>query len=513
MNKVNERKVGAGLSYVSIALNTIITLLYTPFMLKMIGQSEYGLYSLVSSILGYLTVLDLGFGNAIIVYTAKYRQQEKYEEEKKLHGMFFLIFIIIGIIAAIISLFLYFNVDNMFGSTMTILELKKAKTMMLILTLNLLFTFPLSVFSSIITAYEKFVFQKLISIARTILNPLIMVPLLFLGSKSITMILVISILNLSSLVINYFYCRKKLKIEVRYKGFDKKLFKEIFGYSFFIFLNIIVDKVNWSVDQFILGAVSGTFAVSVYTIATHFNSLFINLSTAFSGVFLPKISKMVANSATDEEMTKEFIKVGRVQYLVILLAVTGLILFGKEFIISWVGLKYTDSYYIAIILIIPVCISLIQNLGISILQAKNLHKFRSILYILMALVNIIISYPLGKVYGGVGCAIGTAISLILGNILIMNIYYYKKAGINIIKFWKEILKMSLPVILPIIIIIGIMNVIHITGFLNLLVFGSIYVFMYLIVIYKMSMNEYEKEIVNNIYKFIKTFFNKKRKVL
>ena len=59
--EVNQIKVGAFLSYVIIALNNVIGLLYTPFMLRMMGQTEYGLYSLVASVVPYLTVLDLGF--------------------------------------------------------------------------------------------------------------------------------------------------------------------------------------------------------------------------------------------------------------------------------------------------------------------------------------------------------------------------------------------------------------------------------------------------------------------
>ena len=73
MNDSQERKSGAVLSYVVIIVNTLIQLLYTPLLIRKLGQSEYGLYSLVASIIGYLTIMDLGFGNAIIVYTSKYR--------------------------------------------------------------------------------------------------------------------------------------------------------------------------------------------------------------------------------------------------------------------------------------------------------------------------------------------------------------------------------------------------------------------------------------------------------
>ena len=74
---MNQVKAGAILNYVIIGLNTLLGLLYTPYMLHMLGQNEYGLYSLVASIIAYLTILDFGFGNAIVRYTAKFRAEGK----------------------------------------------------------------------------------------------------------------------------------------------------------------------------------------------------------------------------------------------------------------------------------------------------------------------------------------------------------------------------------------------------------------------------------------------------
>jgi O-antigen/teichoic acid export membrane protein len=497
MNNSNQRKSGAVLSYVSIILNTLIALIYTPFMLRIMGQSEYGLYSLVASIISYLTVLDLGFGNAIIVYTSKYRAMGKYEEEKKLHGMFFIIFCIIAVVAGIGGLILYFNVDNLFGNSMTSIELSKAKVMMLILTFNLVITFVFSIYSSIITAYEKFVFQKVVSIIRSLLNPIIMLPLLFMGYRSITMTIVITILNVAMLLLNYFYCKKKLNINIKFSGFDKVLFKEIIGYSFWIFLSVIVDKANWSVDQFILGAISGTVAVSIYSVASQINQLFINLSTSISGVLLPKMSKMVANGE-NRLLSDEFIKIGRLQYLIIFLMASCLVLFGKEFIILWAGDNYVTSYYVTIILVLPASIPLIQNLGLSIMQAMNKFKFRAITTFFMAIFNIIISIFLAKQYGAIGSAIGTAIALIICNCIIMNIYYKKEIKLDIGRFWQNILKMTLPFIVPIVLILLFEYFCKLSGILSIVVYGMIYFVMYIFVAYKFVMDEYEKNLFNNI---------------
>ena len=166
MVKENELKVGVVLSYIVIALNMIIAVLYTPILTRSLGQSEYGLYSLISSIISYLTILDLGFGNAIIIYTTRYRAQNQKKEEEQLYGMFLKIYTIIGIIAGVIGIILYFNVANMFGNSMTAEEIEKAKILMLILILNLVITFPFSIFTSIITAYERFIFSKMINCAE-----------------------------------------------------------------------------------------------------------------------------------------------------------------------------------------------------------------------------------------------------------------------------------------------------------------------------------------------------------
>lgn len=498
MPKSNQRKIGVILSYLSIIINTIIQLLYTPLLIRMLGQSEYGLYSLVASIIGYLTVLDLGFGNAIIVFTAKYREQKKYEEEKKLHGMFKLIFIIIGIIAAVLGLLLYFNIDNIFEKSMSDTELHKMKIMMLILSFNLMFTFSFSIYNSIISAYEKFVFQKLLSILSIILKPIIMIPLLFIGYKSIAMCIVITIVNVFILILNYLYCKNKLKISTKFSGFDKEIFKVILGYSIWIFIGNIVDKANWSVDNFVLGAVSGTVAVSIYSIAATLNQMFISLSTAISGVLLPKMSKLVASKASNEELTNEMIKVGRLQNYVIFLMCSGLVLVGKEFIKIWAGIGFEESYYVSLLLIIPMCVPLIQNLGLSIMQAMNKYRFKSISTAIMAIINVAVSIFLSKKWGAVGAALGTCLSLVVCNIFIINIYYYKKLKLDIIRFWKDVFKQSIPFLIPIIFIMLLMYFTNLDGIAGVLTYGGIYTFIYCVVAYFLSMNSYEKGLLNKM---------------
>lgn len=486
------------MSYVTIIANTLIQLLYTPFLIGKLGKGEYGLFSLVSSIIGYLTVLDLGFGNAIIVYTAKYREKKEFEKERKLHGMFHLIYIIIGIVAGIAGLILSLNTDNIFSESLTPEELGKMRIMLMILSFNLFITFAFSIYNSIIAAREQFVFQKLLATINTIAKPLLMIPLLFLGFKSIALCVVITIVNVAVLLSNYIYCKKKLKIKVKFLGFDKKLFWEIFSYSFFVFLGVIADKVNWSADQFILGMFCGTVAVSVYSTAATLNTLFINLSTAVSSVLLPKMSKMIAKKASSKEISDEFIKVGRIQYYIVFLMASGLVLVGREFIRLWVGEEFNESYYVALLLILPLCIPLIQNLGLSIMQAMNKFKFRTIMMCIMSVFNIIASVFLAQWKGPTGTAIGTAGSLLICNVIVMNIYYARVIKLDILRFWKNILSMTIRFALPLAAIVALQYFTEFSDKAALVIYGGAYIVLFSVTAYFLCANDYEKGIVRGV---------------
>lgn len=456
---VNQLKAGVVLNYVVIILNTVVGLLYTPYMLRMMGQSEYGLYSLVASVIAYLTVLDLGFGNAIVRYTAKFRAEKKTEEQYEMFGMFFLLYLVIGIIAFGIGLGLYFNVDTLFGNTMTAVELGRARIMMLLLVANLAFTFPMSIWGSVIQAYEDFVFQKSLNIFRIILNTAVMICLLHFGYKAVALVVVQTIFNVLTLVVNFIYCRRKLNIHIyfRFKHFHWGFLKEVAIYSFWIFLNAIMDRVYWSTGQFVLGAMVGTAAVAVFAIAIQLEGMYMQFSTAISSVFLPKVTAMVATNRSRKEISDLFIRTGRIQYIVLAYILSGFIIFGRQFIELWAGAGYSDAYIISLLFFIPLTVPLIQNLGITILQARNEMKFRSVLYIIIALVSLAMQIVLTRFFGGIGCAMGVSGALVVGQILIMNVYYRRRQDLDIKTFWKEISKMS---IIPIVLIFTSMLVIR-----------------------------------------------------
>lgn len=493
---VNQLKAGAVLNYAVLILNTLVNLLYTPFMLRMMGQSEYGLYSLVASVIGYLTILDLGFGNAIVRYTAKYRAEGKTDEQYKMFGMFLVLYIVIGVIAFCLGLCLYFNVDNMFSDTMTAVELEHARVMMLILIFNLAFTFPMSIFGSIMSAYERFVFPKIINIIRICLNTAIMIVLLNMGYKAVAMVSLMTVFNVLTLIINYIYCKRVLHVKIKYGKFQWGFLAEVSVYSLWIFLNAIMDKVYWSTGQFVLGAVAGTIAVSVFAVAIQLQSMYLQFSTAISSVFLPKVTSMVTLNAKDEDLSELFIRTGRIQNLIMSFILFGFIVFGQQFVKLWAGEGYLNAYYMALAFFISLYVPLIQNMGITILQARNQMKFRSLLYIVLAFLALVFEVIFAKMWGGLGCALAVSIALLIGQGLIMNIYYQRVQHLNIVKFWKEIIKMdSIPFLLTAVAIYVTRYVINIDGWQMLGLGVIVYGLLYITLLIPFGMNSYERSLL------------------
>ena len=491
----SQLKTGALLSYIVLALQNMVGLLYTPFMLRMMGKSEYGLYSIAASVVAYLTVLDLGFGNAIVRYTAKFRAENKQDEQYEMFGMFFLLYCGIGLIALLAGGVLYWNAENIFDVSMTANELSRTKIILALMVFNLAITFPFSLFGSIITAYEQFVFQKVIAIVRIILNTVTMIVLLNLGYKAIAMVLVTTIFNVLTLGLNFWYCKHYLKIKLKFSKFKWGFLKDVSIYSFWIFLNAIMDRIYWSTGQFVLGAYVGTAAVAVFAVAIQLEHMYMSFSTAISGVFLPKVTAMTVRDSDGKAISDLFIKTGRIQYCIMVLVLTGFFLFGRQFIHLWAGEGYDDAYIISMLFFVPLTIPLIQNLGITILQARNQMKFRSLLYLVISLVSLGAQIPLSKYYGGIGCACAIAGALVLGQVLVMNVYYQVKQKIDIVRFWIEIIKMSiLPGVLTVLAYYALQQY-ALDSVVKLIMGIVLYLLVYLPLFFMLSMNAYERDLI------------------
>ena len=498
-----EKKLGVIFQYIQMALSILISFIYTPIMLRILGQSEYGIYNLSNSIISYLSLLSLGFGASYIRFYSRYKRNDDIAEIKKLNGLFLGVFLVMGAVAFACGFVLSENVSLFFNNTYSENDMGIAKILMMFMSFNLALSLPTSVFTSYVTSQEKFVFQKLLNMIKTVVSPFLTLPILLLGYGSIGMVVITTIITVLVDITNIIFCIFKLGMRFDFHKPNFGLLKEIATFSFFIAINQIVDQINWATDKMVLGKICTSTAVSVYAIGSQINTYYLQFSTAISGVFVPQVNRIVMASdddvKRDHHLTQLFTKVGRVQFIILMLILSGFTFFGKYFILKWAGNGYQNSYYVALLLITPVTIPLIQNLGMEIQRAKNMHQFRSYVYLGMAILNVGISIVLSMKWGELGAAFGTTISLLVANGVIMNWFYHKKLGINIIFFWKSIAKFIPALVAPVItgVLLNIKECSSLAGFVIRVV---IYTVVYGISMYCLGMNDFEKQQVSKILK-------------
>lgn len=496
--RLDQRKMGVLLTYVSEAIKILTTLVYTPVMLRLLGDNEYGLYQTVSSTVAYLSLLSLGFGSAYVRYHSKYHIKGDDNGIARLNGMFMLVFCAMSLVCLICGGVMIGNARAIFGEKLTAGELEQSKLLMGILIISMAITFPNSVFNCYVTAHEKFIFQKLLIVVQNLLNPCLTLPLLMLGYGSVAVVAVSAVLTAVVFVSNLFFCLKGLKMKFSFRGLEFSLLKEMSAFTFFIFLNQIIDQVNWAVDKFLLVRMIGPAVVAVYSVGGQINSLYIQMSTAVSSVFIPKVNQIVAGSDDNRALTDLMTRVGRIQFVILALILTGFAFFGKPFIRLWAGNGYDQAYIVALLLMVPVTVSLIQNLGIEIQRAKNKHRVRSIVYACLALGNVGLSILLIPKWGIVGAAAGTTISLVAGNILFMNWYYHYKIGLDMVGFWEEIVKL-IPATAIVCLFGGVYAYfVPIGSWMMLLVSAVVFAVVYGAVMWLLGLNDYEKQLVKKM---------------
>lgn len=493
----NQLRAGVYLSYVNLFLSSLIPMFYTPVMLRMLGQAEYGLYSLSSSAISYLSLLSFGFGSTIIRYVAKYRASGDKESIDKTVGFFLAVFSLMAAVAMICGVVISCNVEPIFHRGLLPTELEKVRILILIMTFNTALSFPLSVFSSVITGYEKYIYRKLVDMLSTVIAPIANLIALYLGFYSVGMAVASTVVQLLMLPLNIGYCICKLRVKPKFSVMPKQLVTEMLSFSVFIFLGTLTDMLFWSTDKVILGMLASSTAVAIYNVGGTFNNMVMNVSTSLSGVLTPRITVMATEKKDLAEFDALMIKVGRIQYIIVALIVSGFVVFGRAFIKLWAGTEYSDAYWVAILTLIPLCVPLIQSTGKSIVIALNKHQFRSIVYLIIAVVNVISTYLIVPYVGIVGAAACSGVSYIVGQGLIMNFFYYKVIGLNIPLFWENIMKMSIVPVIMLTLGLCMLRIISINNwtvfFLGVVAYSCIYGFL----MYRFFLNDYERDILRN----------------
>lgn len=496
----NSRRVGALLSYVYMAVNVLVQLIYVPLLLGSIGRDEYGMYQLIGSIMAYVIsingVLSAGVGRFYCKYIAE-GNREKAENILAISRRIYWIMSAVALLAVGVLTVVFRSV---YSSSFTPAQIEECTAMLLVLGINTVITMNNTVSIAAITAHERFVFLKLSSLVVLIAQPILVI--LFTGffPNALTVTVVILAMNAACAFVQSLYRRNILKVGRCYYGWDSKLAKALLGFSSAIVMVTIADQIFWKTDQLIVGYMFGAGSVAVYAVGAQIYQMYMNIGTAAGAIFLPHISELYHKDHNLVGMSDLFIKFGRLNCILLLLVLGGFIVLGQDFINIWVGDGYFDSYLVALIVMLPFTIDLIQNLGLTILQVTNQYYFRGAMYLVISILNVFLTFLLLSIYGLPGAAISTAVAMFIGNGLIMNWYYAKKVGLDILRFWKEIAHIALPALAA----TGLAGIVYFLAPFEhgntvfFLVGCFLYGCLYIVFEWMFGMNNYEKSLVSAV---------------
>lgn len=435
----SQLKIGIVLNYVNMILGNLIPIFYTPVMLRLLGQNEYGLYKLSSGITSYLSIISLGIGSAVTRYLIKSREEEGVASEQRMLGLFMVIFQIIAAAALVVGGGLALNLDIWYGESLDFVEIQRMQVLVFLMTCNMALNFSQSPYLAAVSAHERFLFQQCINILTTCVGPLLNIVMLLLGYASVGMAAASLAIGIVSRGIYTVYVRRSMELRPDYRGMPIHMLRSILGFSFWIFVANVVGQLYNATDTVMLGALPslGTSAVAVYNVGATFNQIVFSLTIGISSLYAPRVNKMVFNGASDRELTDLSIRVGRLQGYIFSLVVSGFIAFGQPFIAFYAGSGYEAAYWVAVLMMVPNMIPLVQSVCLSVVVAKNQHKFRSVVYLGIAIANVIGTWYLMQVMGVVGAALMTGIALIFGQGIVMNWFYHRKTGLDMLRFWRE----------------------------------------------------------------------------
>lgn len=502
MNSSKQIKIGAVISYGTIVFHIVAGLIYTPWLLTQIGQSDYGLYTLATSLIT-LFVMDFGLGAAISRYVSRYRAQNNQQAVNDFLGMIYKLYMIVDAAIFLVLLIYFFLIDKVYVNLSTE-ELEKFKIIYIITATFSVVSFPFSNLNGILTAYEKFIALKLCDFFNKALNIVLVVIALMLGWGVYALVSVHAIVGLMTIAVKLLIIKQKTPARVNFKFFEKSMLKEIFGFSMWTTVGNILQRLILGISPSIIAAVcaAGSVEVAIFGLASTVEGYVYTFATAINGMFMPRISKIIVDGKKDTELMPLMVKVGRIQLMLVGLVSVGFLALGKSFIVDiWNKPDFVQSYYCAALLLLPNMLYLPMQIANTTLVVENKVKIQAQVFMVMSAVNVALSLVFSHFWGAIGAALAVFVAYVV-RVVLMIIVYQKKMNLNMVKFIKDVfLNMSPYLILTFVAGFAMENFNPLPhGFLRFAINGVVLVGCFGVLMLVKGFNQYERNLISGIFK-------------
>lgn len=492
--KSSSIKVGAFISYISVFLTIAITFFYTPWMIRQIGVSDYGLYSLVITFIAYF-VMDFGMSGTVTRFIAKYRAEGNEQKVGNLMGLILKVYLSIDVIIFLVLLVVGLFLSGIFQG-LTHEELEKLRILYAIAALFSVLNFVFKPMHGAMMAYEYFVETKLIDMVQKVGTVLLIVIALLMGMGVYALVFINGAVALVTSLFLYVLFLKKSRLTINFRYFDKPEMKALLGFSIWIFLITMAQRFRLTFMPSLLGMFANSTEISLFSLGMSIEGMVYVLSSALNGLFLPKVSRL-SHEGDINAITDLMIRVGRIQFFVISLIFFGFVILGQDFLNLWVGEKFHNTYFVVLLLIGTNMVSLTQHVASDLVYAENKVRYTATLTFVASGLALLGSVLLAPTMGAVGCALSFFGAMSL-NLFQLNVFYKKKLHVDVGRFFRKCHYKLLPsMCLVSVCFWGIKQYVLADTWGMLILFGSLYSLAVVTLDYLFLFNSEEKSIIRN----------------
>lgn len=420
----------------SFFINAVILFAMMPFVIRSLGDKMFGLWIFIGSFLDLYGLFDLGFGSAVERYVSRAIGVQDYREANVVINTSLFLFSIIGAITLLFALGTAFLLPLWVKN---IMEAALFKQIALILGLSFAFSFPMKVFSGILTSNLRYDLVTSIAISKLLLKTILIIIFLKLGFGILALAFITLFTDLISYLASYIISLKIAGYIVIAKKFiELSRIKTLFQYGIYTFINQIADKLRFGIDNLIITVFLGFSFVTLFSIVSRLITYFIDLISRAINVLIPVFSQY--ESRGDYRSIREkFIFTTKISGYASILIGGILLIFGKMFIIRWMGQEYKGAYPLLVVLVIPVTIALMQCPSVEVVYGVSKHKFYTVSNTIEGLGNLILSVILVKRFGLMGVALGTAIPMLVIKLFVQPIYTCRIIKLSIPYYYARII--------------------------------------------------------------------------
>lgn len=488
----SQIKYGAVISYVGIFINIVIGLVYTPWMIRCIGQADYGLYTLAMSVIG-IFVFDFGLGQAVTRFAAKYIAEGQQEKVDQLMGVTYKLYLIADALMILLLVGVYFFIPQIYQG-LTPEEIDKFKIVYAIAATFSVLSFPFIPLNGIVSAYELFIQLKTCDLLHKIIIVVLMTGCLLMGYGLYALVIVNAIAGIIMIIIKIIVLKRRTPLRVDWHFWSKGLLREIISFSIWITVAALAQRLVLNICPSILGYASDSRSIAVFGIAMTLEGYVYTFTSAIKGLFLPKVTRLVSDGQ-HEDILPLMVRVGRIQLFLLGLIILGFLCTGQNFINAWLGEDFSKVFLCAVLMMAPSFVGQSQNIASTSIVVQNKVKKAAYISIIKAVVNLLLAYPLTVLWGVYGMALSVFISYTVA-LIQNNILYYKDLKINIPLFFRDCFgKLAVPLVVTTVICYPINYFIDNDGWLH---FGAkvlIFFIVYFVSMFTIGLNQEEKTLM------------------